>query len=163
MGETDVPDSLPEFIMQRRRWLNGSLFAAVYALAHLPQMVSGCAVGLQPPSEVVHQSQLRSGHGAFRKSVLVFEAFFNVLALIFAWFGVVSILSPGYRGGLVSDDHCYIAGELLSILLKAASYSPFHSTADVLTSTGDLDHGYRGSNLQNPVHSLLQLHISCKW
>ncbi|KAG9009396.1 hypothetical protein FRB94_012053 [Tulasnella sp. JGI-2019a] len=71
VGETDVPDSLSEFIMQRRRWLNGSFFAAVYALTHLPQV-------------------LQSGHGFFRKSVLVFESMFNLLALVFAWFGVAN-------------------------------------------------------------------------
>ncbi|KAG8886087.1 hypothetical protein FRB97_007963 [Tulasnella sp. 331] len=71
VGETDVPDSLSEFIMQRRRWLNGSFFAAVYALTHLPQV-------------------LRSGHGVFRKSILVFESMFNLLTLVFAWFGVAN-------------------------------------------------------------------------
>ncbi|KAG8979485.1 hypothetical protein FRC05_008474 [Tulasnella sp. 425] len=71
VGETDVPDSLAEFIAQRRRWLNGSLFAATYALVHLPQI-------------------LRSGHGSFRKCVLVFEALFNLVALVFAWFGIAN-------------------------------------------------------------------------
>ena len=28
---TDVPTTVPEFISQRRRWLNGSLFASVHA------------------------------------------------------------------------------------------------------------------------------------
>ncbi|KAG8931552.1 hypothetical protein FRC02_002540 [Tulasnella sp. 418] len=71
VGETDVPDSLPEFIMQRRRWLNGSLFAAFYALAHLPQV-------------------LRSGHGFIRKIVLVSEAFFSFVSIVFAWFGIAN-------------------------------------------------------------------------
>ena len=31
---TDVPDKVPEFISQRRRWLNGSLFASYYATWH---------------------------------------------------------------------------------------------------------------------------------
>lgn len=37
-GETDVPNDIPEFISQRRRWLNGALFAAVYAQTHFTQI-----------------------------------------------------------------------------------------------------------------------------
>ena len=73
VGETDVPDALPEFISQRRRWLNGSFFAATYAIAHAGQI-------------------LRSGHSTGRKLVLMAETFYNIVNLIASWFAIVSHL-----------------------------------------------------------------------
>ncbi|KAF9556711.1 glycosyltransferase family 2 protein, partial [Agrocybe pediades] len=69
IGETDVPDALPEFISQRRRWLNGSFFAATYAIAHTGQI-------------------LRSGHSFARKCVLMTETVYNIINLIFSWFSI---------------------------------------------------------------------------
>ncbi|KII92534.1 glycosyltransferase family 2 protein [Plicaturopsis crispa FD-325 SS-3] len=69
IGETDVPDSLPEFISQRRRWLNGSFFAATYAIAHVGQI-------------------LRSGHSLGRKVVLMCETVYNIINLVFNWFSL---------------------------------------------------------------------------
>ncbi|KAL4078434.1 glycosyltransferase family 2 protein [Scleroderma yunnanense] len=69
IGETDVPESLPEFISQRRRWLNGSFFAAVYAIAHVGQI-------------------LRSGHSTSRKATLMVETVYNLINLVFSWFGI---------------------------------------------------------------------------
>lgn len=70
IGETDVPDALPEFIGQRRRWLNGSFFAATYAVAHVGQI-------------------LNSGHTTGRKLALLAETIYNVINLIASWFGIV--------------------------------------------------------------------------
>ncbi|KZV63383.1 glycosyltransferase family 2 protein [Peniophora sp. CONT] len=69
VGETDVPDALPEFILQRRRWLNGSFFAATYAIAHIPQMMA-------------------SGHSLPRKCWLLLQAFYNIINLIASWFAI---------------------------------------------------------------------------
>ncbi|PIL35857.1 hypothetical protein GSI_01517 [Ganoderma sinense ZZ0214-1] len=69
IAETDVPEALPEFISQRRRWLNGSFFAATYAIAHLGQILS-------------------SGHSVARKVLLVLETIYNVINLIASWFAV---------------------------------------------------------------------------
>ncbi|KAJ7188329.1 glycosyltransferase family 2 protein [Mycena filopes] len=69
IGETDVPDALPEFIGQRRRWLNGSFFAATYAIAHVGQI-------------------MRSGHSLTRKVFLMIETGYTIIGLVFAWFSI---------------------------------------------------------------------------
>ncbi|KAJ7462232.1 glycosyltransferase family 2 protein [Mycena galericulata] len=69
VGETDVPDGLSEFIIQRRRWLNGSFFAATYAIAHVGQI-------------------LRSGHSFSRKVFLMIETGYTVVNLVFSWFSI---------------------------------------------------------------------------
>ncbi|PPQ93791.1 hypothetical protein CVT25_013500 [Psilocybe cyanescens] len=74
VGETDVPDALPEFISQRRRWLNGSFFAATYAIAHVGQI-------------------LRSGHSFTRKTMFMVETVYNIINLIFSWFSIYVMAS----------------------------------------------------------------------
>ena len=70
-GETDVPDTMTEFILQRRRWLNGSFFAAVYAIAHFYQIY-------------------RSDHSGTRKFMFLIEFTYQSINMLFAWFAVVS-------------------------------------------------------------------------
>jgi chitin synthase len=69
-GETDVPEDMADFILQRRRWLNGSFFAAVYALAHSYQI-------------------FRSDHSFLRKIMLHVEFLYQTISMIFAWFALV--------------------------------------------------------------------------
>lgn len=71
VGETDCPDTIPEFIGQRRRWLNGSFFAAVYALKNFQQV-------------------WRSDHTFIRKSMFMVEWVYNGLNLIFGWFSLAN-------------------------------------------------------------------------
>lgn len=68
-GETDVPDTVTELILQRRRWLNGSFFAAIYAIAHFYQF-------------------FRSNHSMLRKLAFFVEFGFNTINMIFAWFAI---------------------------------------------------------------------------
>ncbi|KHJ34154.1 putative chitin synthase 1 [Erysiphe necator] len=68
-GETDVPDQMAELILQRRRWLNGSFFAAVYAIAHFYQL-------------------FRSGHSFLRKIAFLVEFIYTTINMIFAWFAI---------------------------------------------------------------------------
>ncbi|KAJ3231575.1 Chitin synthase, class 1 [Chytriomyces hyalinus] len=69
-AETDVPDTVPEFISQRRRWLNGSFFAGVHALVNC------------------HQILTRSNHPLGRKFLFMFQSFYNLVNLLFNWFSL---------------------------------------------------------------------------
>ncbi|KAI9782635.1 MAG: Chitin synthase, class 1 [Peltula sp. TS41687] len=68
-AETDVPDTMTELILQRRRWLNGSFFAAVYALAHSFQI-------------------FRSDHTVRRKIMFLVEFTYQSINMLFAWFAI---------------------------------------------------------------------------
>ncbi|KAI1085017.1 glycosyltransferase family 2 protein [Whalleya microplaca] len=68
-GETDVPDTVTELILQRRRWLNGSFFAAIYAIAHFYEF-------------------FRSDHSILRKLMFFLEFVFQTFNMIFAWFAI---------------------------------------------------------------------------
>jgi len=65
-ASTDVPTSVPEFISQRRRWLNGSLFAAIHATVFTHRIWT-------------------SGHNFLRKIVLQVEFIYNAVQLLFTW------------------------------------------------------------------------------
>ena len=68
-GETDVPEEAAELIGQRRRWLNGSFAAGVYALVHFPRFY-------------------RSNHGIVRMF------FFHIQALYNAFNTFMSYVNP---------------------------------------------------------------------
>ncbi|KAI9861575.1 MAG: Chitin synthase, class 1 [Trichoglossum hirsutum] len=68
-GETDVPDTMAELILQRRRWLNGSFFAAIYSLAHFYQVY-------------------RSDHTFIRKTMFLVESIYQTINMLFAWFAI---------------------------------------------------------------------------
>ncbi|KAI0233008.1 hypothetical protein L0F63_004064, partial [Massospora cicadina] len=70
-AETDVPDTLPELISQRRRWLNGSFFAAFFAIFHFYQLLS-------------------TSHTGVRKALLLFEFFYNFVNMLFSWFALAN-------------------------------------------------------------------------
>ncbi|CAO1634037.1 unnamed protein product [Sympodiomycopsis kandeliae] len=74
---TDVPTEVAELISQRRRWNNGSLFAAFYAVAHFGRIWS-------------------SGHGPLRKLVLLFQALYNFVQLIFGFTALANFFLAFY-------------------------------------------------------------------
>ncbi|KAI0073004.1 glycosyltransferase family 2 protein [Panus rudis PR-1116 ss-1] len=66
---TDVPDQVPELISQRRRWLNGSFFAAIH-------------------STVKFHYIYRSSHSFMRKFWIHVELIYQTFNLIFSWFAL---------------------------------------------------------------------------
>lgn len=68
-GETDVPTQIPELISQRRRWLNGSFFAAIHSIIKFSYIY-------------------RSNHSFFRKAVLHIEMLYQLVQLLFSWFSL---------------------------------------------------------------------------
>jgi chitin synthase len=84
-GETDVPDSIPEFISQRRRWLNGAFFAAVYSLVHFKQV-------------------WKTDHTITRKVLLHVEFFYQFISLLFTFFSLANFyLTFYFIAGSLSD------------------------------------------------------------
>ncbi|KAI5953229.1 hypothetical protein KGF54_002600 [Candida jiufengensis] len=70
-AETDVPESIDEFVLQRRRWLNGSLFAATYAVFHWTKI-------------------WRSNHSLWRKLFLQIEFYYQLITILVSWFSLAS-------------------------------------------------------------------------
>nr|XP_018261520.1 chitin synthase [Kwoniella dejecticola CBS 10117]OBR83678.1 chitin synthase [Kwoniella dejecticola CBS 10117] len=71
-AETDVPEQAAELISQRRRWLNGSFAASVYALIHFFRLY-------------------RSGHGPIRMLFFHIQGLYNFFNLIFSWFALANL------------------------------------------------------------------------
>ncbi|WWC71435.1 uncharacterized protein I206_105391 [Kwoniella pini CBS 10737] len=101
---TDVPSRVPEFISQRRRWLNGSIFAATYAMVCFWRIWT-------------------SGHGFFRKIALTILTIYNLINLIFNWLSISSfylafffLISSSISGG--SDPFGGAGDEIFQVFNK---------------------------------------------
>ncbi|PKI83244.1 chitin synthase [Malassezia vespertilionis] len=66
-AETDVPHEIPELIAQRRRWLNGSFFAAIHSAIKFTYIY-------------------RSTHSTVRKVFLHIELIYLAIQLLYNWF-----------------------------------------------------------------------------
>lgn len=110
-AETDVPSQLPEFISQRRRWLNGAFFAAVYSVLHMNYIN-------------------RSSHTPARKFWITVEMIYQLYNLLFAWFALgnyyiafvilstsLEFISPAMKTLNASLNHLYISLIIMSFLL----------------------------------------------
>ncbi|KAG0314047.1 Chitin synthase, class 1 [Dissophora globulifera] len=76
-AETDVPDTVPELISQRRRWLNGTFFVALFSVVHFGKIY-------------------QSDHALWRKILLHLQLIYNVLSLLFSWFAIANIYLTFY-------------------------------------------------------------------
>ncbi|KAF2842031.1 glycosyltransferase family 2 protein [Patellaria atrata CBS 101060] len=100
-GETDVPTEMADFILQRRRWLNGSFFAAVYALAKSHQI-------------------FRSGHSFLRKMAFIIEFIYQSISMIFAWFAIGNffLVFRILTESLGADNLLKTAGKILAVVFE---------------------------------------------
>jgi chitin synthase len=100
-GATDVPEEMAELTKQRRRWLNGSFFAAVYALSHFYQI-------------------FRSGHSRVRKIMFLVEFFYQALNMLFSWFalGNFFLVFQILTTSLGSPELLGKAGTVIGVILE---------------------------------------------
>ncbi|EMC93531.1 glycosyltransferase family 2 protein [Baudoinia panamericana UAMH 10762] len=103
-GETDVPDAVPEFISQRRRWLNGAFFAAVYSLLHFKQI-------------------WYTDHTIGRKILLHIEFIYQFISLLFTFFSLGNFyLTFYFVAGSLSDPKTdpfgHHIGEYVFVLMR---------------------------------------------
>lgn len=81
-----ILDSVPEFISQRRRWLNGAFFAAVYSIFNAKQI-------------------WRTDHTVARKVLLHIEFVYQFLNLLFTYFGLANFyLAFYFIAGSLTDE-----------------------------------------------------------
>ncbi|KAJ3271890.1 Chitin synthase, class 2 [Terramyces sp. JEL0728] len=108
---TDVPSTLSEFVSQRRRWLNGSFFASIHALANFTKIFT-------------------SAHTTYQKLLFSIEFVYNAINVLFTWFAIANFYLSFYflfdiRKGLTqapidvaSSDPFYPNGDLVFQLLQ---------------------------------------------
>jgi chitin synthase len=106
-AETDVPSGVPEFISQRRRWLNGSFFALLHALTNWAAL-------------------FRSKHNILRKFALFLLFFYNLINMLFNWFSLANFYLTFYflfdgasQPTVVNQDAFYGAGYYVFEVLHA--------------------------------------------
>ncbi|KAF8984727.1 Chitin synthase, class 1 [Entomortierella lignicola] len=76
-AETDVPDTVPELISQRRRWLNGTFFVAIFSIVHFGKIY-------------------QSDHATWRKVFFHIQLVYNVISITFSWFALANVYLTFY-------------------------------------------------------------------
>ncbi|ODV76766.1 glycosyltransferase family 2 protein [Suhomyces tanzawaensis NRRL Y-17324] len=98
-AETDVPEKLDEFVLQRRRWLNGSMFAAAYAVFHWTNI-------------------WKSNHSLARKLWLQVEFYYQLVTILVSWFSLASffLVFRILTANLGAEDMNFETGKYLAIV-----------------------------------------------
>ncbi|KAI8847541.1 chitin synthase-domain-containing protein [Chytridium lagenaria] len=108
-AETDVPSTLEALIKQRRRWINGSFFASVYATWNFKRIFS-------------------SGHSGSRKAILMAEFIYNLIQILFGWFNLGNFFLTFYFVFNIASDQAQ----------AACSGGVFDSSADPFNGGGPI-------------------------
>ncbi|KAF5352445.1 hypothetical protein D9756_005849 [Leucocoprinus leucothites] len=103
-ASTDVPTTVPEFISQRRRWLNGSLFASIHATVFWFRIWT-------------------SGQNIFRMLLLQFEFMYNAVQLLFTWTSLANYYLAFYF--LVSSATADVTQDPFKFLSRGAGQYVF--------------------------------------
>lgn len=101
---TDTPDQVPELVSQRRRWLNGSFFAAIHGTVKFHYIY-------------------RSSHSFARKFWIHVELVYQTFNLIFSWFALGNFFISFFVLTNALEDPTIIGGkgiEVFNTILKYA-------------------------------------------
>jgi chitin synthase len=93
-----APVQVPELISQRRRWLNGSFFAAIHSTFKFHYIY-------------------RSSHSFARKFWIHIELLYQTFNLIFSWFALVRLFCGLIKFALTSFCCVFCTGKLLHLVL----------------------------------------------
>ncbi|KAI0027761.1 glycosyltransferase family 2 protein [Vararia minispora EC-137] len=101
---TDTPDQVPELVSQRRRWLNGSFFAAIH-------------------STVKFHYIYRSSHSFTRKFWIHVELVYQTFNLVFSWFAMGNFLISFFILTNALEDPNVIGGAAIHAINTILRYA----------------------------------------
>lgn len=128
---TDVPDGVAELIAQRRRWLNGSLFASMFALIHFGRIWS-------------------SGQSFLRKLLLQLQVIYNLIQLVFTWTSLANWYLASYflmKSATSDPSHDPFAGQGKAVFDIVLNVYIALVVVVVVASLGSRPQGFRAMYL----------------
>ncbi|KAF8259401.1 chitin synthase-domain-containing protein [Lactarius quietus] len=103
-GVTDTPDQVPELVSQRRRWLNGSFFAAIHGTVKFHYLY-------------------RSSHSFARKFWIHIELLYQTFNLIFSWFALGNFFISFFVLTNALEDPTIIGGKVIELVNTILKYA----------------------------------------